>query len=444
MGPVETQYARSGDTHIAYQIVGDGDLDVIYVPGWVSHVELCWEEPSLARFLNRIASFARLVIFDKRGTGLSDRVPNDQLPTLEERADDLLAVMNAANSREAALIGFSEGGNLSAFFAASHPHRTTALVMYGTFGKRIWSLDYPWAPTPQQRQEEYDFIEREWGNLMDLEHYAPSKINDAAFARRVATYFRRSASPGAAVALLKMNTQIDLTNVLPAIHVPTLVLHRRGDRDAKVEEGRWIADRVSNARFVELDGEDHLPWVGDSDSILDEIQGFLTGEKPQQQIERFLTTILFTDIVGSTDIARRMGDRDWKGLLNGHDKMCARAIADHNGRLVKGTGDGILATFDGPGRGISCAQAIAAAADELGLKVRSGLHTGECELRGEEIAGVAVHLAARISALAKPDQLLVSRTVRDLVAGSGHEFLDQGEFTLKGFPEKWALYSVKH
>ncbi|WP_223428196.1 adenylate/guanylate cyclase domain-containing protein [Tateyamaria pelophila] len=442
MNPVETKYAKSGDTHIAYQVVGEGDLDVVYVPGWVSHVELCWKEPTLNRFLSRIASFARLIIFDKRGTGLSDRVSNDQLPTLEERADDLLAVMDAANSSRAALIGFSEGGNLAAFFAASHPERTSGLVMFGAFGKRIRSPDYPWAPTPEERQKDYEFVEREWGNLMDLEHYAPSKANDEAFMRRTCAYLRRSASPGAAVTLLKMNTEIDLTNVLPAVHVPTLVLHRTGDRDANVEEGRWIADRISGAQFKELPGEDHFPWVGDSEAIIEEIQAFVTGEKPRPPSERVLATIMFTDIVGSTDLAHQLGDAAWKDLLNQHDQLCVQAINEHNGRLVKGTGDGLLATFDGPGRGISCGKKIVSIARGLGLSVRCGLHTGECELRGDEIAGVAVHLAARVSALAGADQLLVSRTVRDLVAGSGHTLQDEGEHLFKGFSEKWSIYSV--
>ncbi len=443
MKPTETKFARSGDTHIAYQVIGDGDFDVVYVPGWVSHVELCWEEPGLNRFLSRIASFSRLIIFDKRGTGLSDRVSIDQLPTLEERADDLLAVMDAANSSRAALIGFSEGGNLAAFFAASHPERTSALVMFGAFGKRIWSPNYPWAPTPEQRQKDYEFVEREWGNLMDLEHYAPSKANDEAFMRQTCTYLRRSASPGAAVTLLKMNTEIDLTNVLPAVRVPTLVLHRTGDRDANVEEGRWIADRIPGAEFKELPGDDHLPWVGDSEAIIEEAQAFLTGEKSRPPSERVLATILFTDIVDSTGLARTLGDTAWKDVLNKHDQLCATVISEHQGRLVKGTGDGLLATFDGPGRGIACAKAIVSTARSLGFSVRCGLHTGECELRGDEIAGVAVHLAARVSAMAAADQILVSRTVRDLVAGSSHDFSDEGEHLFKGFSEKWAIYSVQ-
>ena len=372
----ETRYARSGDTHIAYQVVGHGPIDIVYVPGWVSHVELCWEEPTYARFLNKLSSFSRLIMFDKRGTGLSDRVRDDQLPTLEERMDDLNVVMDAAGSESAAIFGFSEGGILSALFAATYPERTTSLVMYGTFAKRIWSQDYPWAPTPEERKKEYEFIEREWGNLMDLEHYVPSMVGNEGFARRLATYFRRSASPGAAVTLLKMNTQIDITNVLPTIHVPTLVIHRTGDRDAKVEEGRWLADRIPGARFKEIQGVDHLPWVGDQDSIIGEVQEFLTGARPASEESRVLATIMFTDIVESTQRVISVGDQDWKRLLDDHDRICKDSINRFRGRLVKKTGDGVLATFDGPGRGISCAKEILDRVRELGLEIRCGIHTG--------------------------------------------------------------------
>ena len=438
----ETRYVLSGDTHIAYQVVGQGPLDLVYVPGWVSHVELCWEEPTYARFLNQLTSFARLIMFDKRGTGLSDRVRDDQLPTLEERMDDLHVVMEAAGSESAALVGFSEGGNLSALFAATYPEQTTALVMYGTFAKRIWSQDYPWAPTPEARQKEYEFIEREWGNLMDLDHYIPSMVGDDAFAQRLATYCRRSASPGAAVTLLRMNTQIDITNILPTIHVPTLVIHRTGDRDSNVEEGRWLADRIPGAQFKELPGDDHFPWVGDQDAIISEIQEFLTGVRPVSEETRVLATIMFTDIVGSTQAAQKVGDQAWKSILDRHDRICEDSVHRFRGRLVKQTGDGVLATFDGPGRGIACAKEILDRVRELGLEIRSGLHTGECEIRGEDTAGVAVHLAARVSALAAPGELLVSRTVRDLVAGSGIKFEDRGTHELRGFSEEWHLFAV--
>jgi class 3 adenylate cyclase len=442
MTPNKTQYARSGDVHIAYQVHGQGPLDIVYVPGWVSHVELAWEEPTLARFLSRLSSFARLITFDKRGTGLSDRVPDDRLPTHEERMDDLRVVMDAVGSKRAAFFGFSEGGNLCALFAATYPKRTTALVTFGTFAKRIWSPDYPWAPTPEERQREYEHVEREWGNMMDLSRYIPSKIGDEEFARRLATYLRRSASPGAAVALLKMNTQLDITNILPTIHVATLVLHRTGDLDSNVEEGRWLAERIPGARFVELPGEDHLPWVGDQDAVLEEIQEFLTGVRQRSDDTRVLATILFTDIVESTRHAHELGDKAWNILLEKHDQLCEKCVERFRGRLIKRTGDGIHATFDGPGRAISCARDILDGAGNLGVGIRAGLHTGECEIRGEETEGVAVHLAARVAALAGAGEVLVSRTVRDLVAGSGREFTDRGTHELRGFPEAWQVFSV--
>ncbi|HSW27346.1 MAG TPA: adenylate/guanylate cyclase domain-containing protein [Burkholderiaceae bacterium] len=436
----KTEYARSGDVHIAYQVVGQGPLDLVYVPGWVSHVELAWEEPTLARFLRRLASFSRLIVFDKRGTGLSDRVPNDKLPTLEERMDDLRAVMDAVGSERPALFGASEGGNLCALFAATHPERTAALVLFGTFAKRIWSPDYPWAPTPEMRQQEYELIEREWGNLMDLSRYVPSKIGEEAFVRRLATYLRRAASPGAAVALLRMNTQIDIRHVLPTIRVPTLVIHRSGDREVNVEEGRWLAARIPGSRYVELPGDDHLAWVGDQDATLDEMQEFLTGVRPSPEFDRVLATVLFTDIVGSTDLAARLGDRAWHGLLEQHHALVRRELARFRGREVDTAGDGFFATFDGPARAIRCACSIRDAVRELGIAIRAGLHTGEVELTGDKIAGIAVHIGARVAAAAQASEVLVSNTVKDLVAGSGVGFADRGVHVLKGIPGEWHLF----
>jgi pimeloyl-ACP methyl ester carboxylesterase len=438
----KTEYARSGDVHIAYQVVGRGPLDLVYVPGWVSHVELAWEEPTIARFLRRLASFSRLIVFDKRGTGLSDRVPDDKLPTLEDRMDDLRAVMDAVGSERAAVFGVSEGGNLCTLFAATYPERTTALVMYGTFAKRIWSPDYPWAPTPEKRQQEYEFVEREWGNLIDLAHYAPSKIGDEAFSRRTAAYMRRSASPGAAVALLRMNTQIDIRHVLPTIRVPTLVVHRTGDRDVNVEEGRWLAARIPGTRFVELPGDDHLPWVGDQDAILDEIQEFLTGVRQSPEFDRALATILFTDIVGSTELAARLGDRAWQDLLEQHHLLVRRELTRFRGREMDTAGDGFFATFDGPARAIRCACSIRASVSQTGIKIRAGLHTGEVELAKEKVGGIAVHIGARVAATAQPSEVLVSSTVKDLVAGSGIRFTERGTHVLKGIPGEWQLFAV--
>ena len=438
----QTRYARSGKVHIAYQVTGEGPLDLVFVPGWVSHVELSWEEPTYASFLRRLASFSRLITFDKRGTGLSDRVPDDQLPTLEERMDDLRAVMDAVDSQRAAVFGVSEGGNLSMLFAATYPARTVALVTAGSFAKRVWSPDYPWAPTPEARAQEYDLVEREWGNLMDLSHYIPSKMHDLEFARRLATYCRRSASPSAAVALLRMNTQIDVRDLLPTIRVPALIVHRTGDRDVSVEEGRWLAARIPGARFVELPGEDHLPWVGDQDAMLDEVEEFLTGVRPARDVDRVLATVMFTDIVGSTDHLARLGDKAWHDLLARHHAMVRHELAAFRGREINTAGDGFFATFDGPARGVRCALRIHDVARQLGIAIRAGLHTGEVELHGDDVAGMAVHIAARVAALASADEALVSSTVKDLVSGSGLRFKERGAHVLKGVPGEWRLYAA--
>jgi pimeloyl-ACP methyl ester carboxylesterase len=438
----KTRYTRSGRYSIAYQVTGDGPFDLLWIPGFVSNVELAWEEPLLARFLSRLASFSRLILFDKRGTGLSDRVPPDELPTLEERMDDLVAVLDAVGSERAALFSHSEGGNLAVLFAATFPQRTIALVTAGIFAKRIWSPDYPWAPKPDERAAEIEATERDWGVDAGVTRLAPSASNDEAFARRLATYFRQSASPGAGAALMRMNTQIDIRSVLPTITVPTLILHRRGDRDASVEEGRWIAERIPGARFAELPGQDHLPWVGDQDGLLDRVEEFLTGSPPARAVDRVLATLLFIDIVGSTSRAAELGDQRWRELLERFFATVRRELARHRGREVHSLGDGLLAVFDGPARTVHCALAIRDAVRDFGLEVRSGAHTGEVELRGEDIQGIAVHIGARVAALAGAGEVWVSSTVRDLVAGSGLEFRDRGRHRLRGVPDEWALYSV--
>src|SRR5918911_835754 len=310
----ETHYAKSGDLHLAYQVVGDGPFDLLHIPGFVSNVEGMWDEPLLARFLRRLASFSRLILFDKRGTGLSDRVPVDRLPTLEERMDDLRAVLDAAGSEQAALLSHSEGGNLAVLYAATYPERTRALVTTGMFAARVWSPDYPWAPTPEERERAIEAVERDWGAPEPLVDLAPSRAHDRAFMERFAAYSRRSASPGAAAALMRMNTYIDVRGVLPTITVPTLVVHRSGDRDAHVEEGRWIASQIPGARFLELPGQDHLPWTEDSDALLDEVEEFLTGTRRVREPDRVLATVLFTDLVGSTARAAELGDRRWREL----------------------------------------------------------------------------------------------------------------------------------
>jgi class 3 adenylate cyclase len=438
----ETRYARSGPYNIAYQVVGDGPFDLLWIPGFVSNIELAWEEPLLARYLTRLARFSRLILFDKRGTGMSDRVSPDALPTLEERMQDLVVVLDAVGSKRAALLSDSEGGNLATLFAATRPDRTIALVTAGIFAKRIWSPDYPWAPTPEQRARDIEATERDWGGIASMADLAPSVAGDPAIARRIAAYFRRSASPGAAAALLRMNSQIDIRGILPTITVPTLVMHRTGDRDSNVEEGRWIAGQIPGARFLELAGEDHIPWVGDQDTLLDAVEHFLTGSIPARAVDRVLATVLFVDIVGSTQRAAALGDARWTELLDSFFTTVRRELERHRGRLVDTAGDGMLATFDGPARAVRCAFAIQAAVRPLGLEIRAGVHTGEIELGHEGVKGIAVHIGARVAAQAGDGEVWTSSIVRDLVPGSGLVFEDRGVHTLKGVPDQWRLFEV--
>jgi class 3 adenylate cyclase len=437
--PPETRYAQSGGVNIAYQVVGDGPVDLVYVPGWVSHIELAWDLPDLAAGFERLASFSRLILFDKRGTGMSDPVPPKELPTLELRMDDVRAVMDAVGSERAAIFGASEGGNMSMLFAATYPDRTVALCTFGCTAKRVWSPDYPWAPTPEARAEGFKLVERQWKSGMDWEDLAPSL--DPPDLDEIARYYRRSASPAAALALMKMNTYVDVREVLPSIQAPTVVMHRTDDRDALVEEGRYIASQIPGARYVEFPGADHSWWTQGGDAIIDEIEELVTGVRPAPEPNRILATVLFTDIVSSTQRVRDLGDRGWSQLLARHHAAVRRELERYRGREVDTAGDGFLATFDGPARAIRCAVAIRDAVRELGLDVRAGLHTGECELLGDKVAGIAVHTGARISSLASAEEVLVSATVRDLVSGSGIEFEDRGEHTLKGVGER-RIYAV--
>ena len=438
--PPETRYAKSGDVNIAYQVVGDGPTDLVYVPGWVSNVELIWEKPKPTRFLERLASFSRLILFDKRGTGMSDRVSNGRLPTLEERMDDVRAVLDAVGSKRAALVGHSEGGSMSLLFAATYPERARALVLIGVFARRIRTDDYPWAPSLEERLETIETVERDWGVGLDITEMAPHE--DPALLEWYSTCLRRSASPGAAAALLRMNSQIDTRHVLPTIQIPTLVIHRTADRDVTVDEGRWIADQIPGARFVELPGDEHLVWAGDQDALLAQIEEFLTGTRSAQQYDRVLSTVLFTDIVGSTERARALGDRAWRDVLDEHHTRVRNVLDQHRGLEVDTAGDGFFASFDGPARGIRAACAIRDGVRQLGLEIRAGLHTGECELLRDKIGGIAVHTGARVAAAAEPGEVLVSSTVKDLVAGSGIEFEDRGEYQLKGITEAWHLFKV--
>jgi pimeloyl-ACP methyl ester carboxylesterase len=440
--PPETRYARSGDVNIAYQVVGEGPLDVVWVQGWVSNVEAMWDVPPMARFVERLASFSRVILFDKRGTGLSDPVPEEKLPSLEVRMQDLHAVLDSVGSERAALLGHSEGGNMCLLFAATYPERTAALITFSVYAKRLWSPDYPWAPTLKEREAWLRDVEGTWGRPGPIVDLVPSLAQNATLLGQAARYWRLSASPKAAAALGRMNTQIDVRAVLPTIRVPTLVLHRTGDRDIDVEEGRYIASQIPGASFVELPGVDHFMWTEDSDGVLDEIEGFLTGVRRGPEPDRVLATVLFTDIVGSTERAAKVGDRRWRDLLEEHNAVVRRALARFRGREVDTAGDGFLATFDGPARAIRCARAIVDEVRGLDLQVRVGLHTGECELVSEGIRGIAVHIGARVAAQAGPGEILVSSTVKDLVAGSGIEFGDRNIHTLKGVPGEWRLFAV--
>jgi pimeloyl-ACP methyl ester carboxylesterase len=439
--PPETRYAKSGDVNIAYQVVGEGPLDLVLVPGFISHLELDWQGPGYAHMLERLASFSRLIRFDKRGTGLSDRPGG--LPDLETRMDDVRAVMDSASSDRAALMGYSEGGPLSMLFAATYPERTTSLVLYGTYAKRRDpDDDYPWSATWEERQAYADAVEREWGTEADLGTMAPNA--GAAEVEWWRSRARAAASPGAAKALILMNSNIDVRAILETIHVPTLVIHRADDRDSRLEEGRYIAERIPGARFVELAGEDHSPWF-EPDEILDEVEEFLTGVRRGPDVRRVLATVLFTDIVGSTSRAVELGDQRWRSLLEQHHALVRRELQRFRGDEVDTAGDGFLATFDGPARAVRCAQAIQRGLRPLGLNITAGVHAGEIEVAdGGGIAGVAVHIGARVAERAEAGEVLVSSTVKDIVAGSGIEFADRGVHELKGVPGEWRLYAVSN
>jgi pimeloyl-ACP methyl ester carboxylesterase len=437
---VPVRYTEAADgVNLAYQVVGLGPPDLVLVHGWVTNLELLWEHPLPAGMLARLASFSRVVHFDKRGTGLSDRVPSDHLPTLEQRMDDVRAVMDAAGSEQAFLVGHSEGGPLAILFAATYPERVRGLVVYGGYAARRPHPDYPWAPTAEQRQGFYDAIRRDWGGVVDLSVIGPSVADDPSFRRWWARYLRSSASPAAAVALARMNTAADVRSVLPAVRVPTVVLHRRDDRDAEYEGARWLAAQVPGARFVELAGADHL-LMAHPDDVVDEIEEFVTGSRPVPMADRVLTTVLFTDIVDSTGRAATLGDAAWRRLLDRHDDVVRGQLRRFRGEEVVSTGDGFLATFDGPARAVRCGLAVTAAAREVGVELRAGVHTGEVERRGDNVGGLAVHIGARVAGLAQGGEVLVSQTVTGLVAGSGLCFEDRGRHRLRGVPGEWELF----
>ena len=439
----ETLYAKSGDVNIAYQVVGDAPLDLVFVMGWVSHLEYFWNEPSFARFLMRLASFSRLILFDKRGTGLSDRVPNNELPTLEQRMDDVRAVMDAVGSDRAALCGVSEGGPMCSLFAATYPEKTFGLVMIGTYAKRIRDEQYPWAPTPEQRQHFFDEMKTHWGGPVGLEERAPSKANDPEFRNWWAKYLRMGASPGAALALTQMNAEIDVRQVLPTIRVPTLVIHRTGDLCLKVEEGRYVANQIPGAQFLELPGDDHLPFVGDQDAMLDEIEEFLTGVRHRPEPDTVLATVLYIRIVDPDELEQRWGQDGWDEMLCRLRSHIRKEIEWFRGREVDMDGDRPLAIFDGPARAVRAANAIKEYAARLDIPMRAGLHTGECELVDGKVTGAATQICLQIANHAASGEVLVSNTVKDLVAGSGIRFVEKGIHTLAGISGEWQLFAVE-
>ena len=440
--PPETMYARSGDVNIAYQVIGDAPLDLVFVMGWVSHLEYFWREPSFARFLLRLASFSRLILFDKRGTGLSDHVPINQLPTLEQRMDDVRAVMDAVGSERAALCGVSEGGPMCSLFAATYPEKTVALVMIGTYAKRIRDAEYPWGPTPEQREQFFETMRKQWGGPVGIDERAPSVANDPQFRDWWATYLRMGASPGAAVALTQMNSEIDVRNVLPSIRVPSLVIHRTDDQCLKVEEGRFVAQRIPGAKFVEFPGNDHLPFVGDQDAILDEVEEFLTGVRHRIEPDTVLATVLVARLVGIKERVQSLGPERWSEWWRRLHAHITKEIEWFRGREVDILENRLLAIFDGPARAVRCATAITEYTSRLGVQTCTGLHTGECEIVDGEVAGAAAQMCVCVANEAGPGEVLVSSTVKDLVAGSGISFEDRGVHMLAGCGES-RLFAVQ-
>jgi pimeloyl-ACP methyl ester carboxylesterase/DNA-binding winged helix-turn-helix (wHTH) protein/class 3 adenylate cyclase len=438
----ETRYVQNGDVNIAYQVVGDGPIDIVFVMGWISHLEYFWKHHLFASFLDRLASFSRLILFDKRGTGLSDRVPINQLPTLEQRMEDVHAVMNAVGSKRAVLIGVSEGGPMCSLFAATYPERTSALVMIGTYAKRIRDKDYPWAPEEKQRQSFFDVVQQDWGKPVGIEERAPSMAADPEFRDWWATYLRMGASPGAAVALTKMNADIDVRNVLPLVRVPTLVMHRTGDLCLKVEEGRFVASQIPGSKFVEFDGDDHLPFVGDQTAMLDEIERFVTGAEYAGEFDRVLATVLNIRISNFRVEAEKRSDAEWNALLDTARDVVARQLELFRGKEAAYDKKGIVAAFDGPARAIRCSASIVEAAKRYGIGVKTGLHTGECDVVDGNYSGVAVELARKIADESEPGNILVSRTVKDLVAGSGISFAEHSVAEFPGIDGEWRLFNV--
>jgi pimeloyl-ACP methyl ester carboxylesterase len=438
MEPIRTRYAKNGDINVAYQVFGEGNVDLVMVPGFISHIENYWDEPNLARWLRKVGSFARVILFDKQGTGLSDR--SSEAPGMDERMDDVSAVMDAEGIEQAAIFGISEGGSLATLFAASHPERSQALILYGAFAQFK-----SWFPTQEALEDLFQYIDTAWGSGESIPMFAPTMADDPAFKEWWGKFERLGASPGAAKKIMQLNSQIDITDILPSVNVPTLVIHRKDDANVNVEGGRILAERISNAKYVELPGVDHLPMVGENpDRIIDEMAQFLTGEWGPVETECVLATVLFTDIADSTKRAADLGDQRWRDLLENHHSRVRGELGHFRGKEIDTAGDGFFATFDGPARGIRCACAIRDSVSSLGINLRAGLHTGECELMGDKVSGLAVHIGARVMEKSDPGEVFVSSTVKDLVAGSGLQFNDRGKHTLKGIPGEWRLFLVEH
>jgi pimeloyl-ACP methyl ester carboxylesterase len=435
-----TKYAKSGDVSIGYQVFGNGPIDLVLVPGWVSNIDSYWEEPTIARFLDGLGRFARVIHFDKRGTGVSDRVAD--MPDFETRMDDVRAVMNAAGSESAVLLGTSEGGPMCALFAATYPARTMALILHGSFARMEFAPDYPLGRSPEASRMAFEYVERNWGTAIGIEQRAPSMATDERFRDWWARSLRSSASPSAALTLMRMNAQIDIRAVLPAIRVPTLLLHSTNDQVFSIEASRYMAARIPGAKLIELHGLDHIPTGDDGGEILQAIEEFVTGRPSETHNGTVLATLMFTDIVGSTEMATAFGDRRWVDLLERHHAIVRRELAHFRGTEIDNAGDGFLASFDGPARAVRCACAIAEAVKSIGLQNRAGVHTGECEFIGSKLGGVTVHIGARIAAQAAPGEVLVSRTVKDLVAGSSLQFEPRGIKVLKGLPGEWGIFAV--
>ena len=439
-----TRYARSGDLSIAYQVIGDGPVDLVQGPGFLSHLEYAWEEPGYARYLRRLASFSRLILFDKRGTGLSDRAAG--IASLADRMDDVRAVMDAAGSERAMLYGVSESALLATLFAATYPERTAALILYGAYASEVRASDYPWPQTAEEYTAEVDeralTIHETWGNVDILSSLAPTVADDPAFRAWFGAFLRMAASPGASIDLERMNGQIDIRHILPSVHVPTLILHRTGELNMQIEQSHYVAARIHGAQLVELPGIDHLPFVGEVDALVDEIEAFVTGMRPVRKPNLVLATILVIETSGAAGQAVALGDRRWTDLQARFQAMARRELERFGGHIITLGDDRVEATFDGPARAIRCARAIDNGAREVGVATRAGLHTGKCEVRDDRASGVAVSLARWVSSQAISDEILVSSTVKDLVAGAELQFADRGRRPLGGTPDEWQLFAV--